>query len=159
MSYSIDFANLDFSYVGLPELISIATLLVTAIGITFGWRSYKHQVTAAEKDWSITKVDDNLWLLERELPKLATIEGAMSGALCNSFGIQWLNPAGAPLGYFERGDSILIKTNDLFPGANFTIYYKEHSKKKKSYRPNFTNITAGQPFPYEKYKEWRTTLY
>lgn len=145
---------------GLAEIIGGLTLLVTIIGIIVAWVVYRHQVKMIEP-WSIKKVGNDLWLLERKFPKLAIIRGIVNNRTCDHYEVEWLTAAGIPTGYFRNGTNVLLRIKSSVPGAVFQIYYQEDSKDRYPFRPQYIHNTrhADYETPPKSWKVWETTLY
>lgn len=142
------------------ELAAWITLAVTLFGVVIAFVAYRYQIAMIEP-WSMTKIEDNLWMLERNRPKLATIYGYVGGYLCDRYDVTFLNPAVQPAGYFKKGTKILVQTGSLPKGASFVIAYREHYREgllfKYPYRgrldaPSIESLPRGV-------KTWTTCLY
>lgn len=151
--------NFVFNF-GIAEILGCFTLVATILGIWFARKAYKHQTEMVEP-WSMKKVGDNLWLLERTVPGLAVITGVTNGFLCDFYQISWLNFAGFPAGYFKKGKNILLRIENPPPGATFELYYEEVKEERYPFiTPYVKNMSVSDPEKRPKnWKVWSTSVY
>lgn len=151
--------NFVFNF-GIAEILGLLTLIATVLGILFAWKAYKHQTQMIEP-WSMEKVGEDLWLLKRTVPKLASIRGLVRSNASDNYEVKWLNQAGHPYACFKKGTTILLKITVPFPGTVFQIYYQEQKKDLYPNNPGYSDDTrmGDTQVPPKNWKVWEITLY
>lgn len=96
---------------GLSLIVAMVALIVAVLD----W----HQV-GREEPWSLTKVRDNIWVLERVHRSPVTIT-----ALLHFEGgpVDVLNNAGFPVGIFRRGTKETLRITPAI-GTSLTVFYR-----------------------------------
>ena len=152
----------------LTFVVVMFSLTITLVGLAIAKRSTKVLASATEP-WSLTKLnDDNLWLLKRNTPVIATIHGIVveepehiDTPHIEGKGFHFMNPADEPTKYFRSGTTVLIRADPGMESASFILYYEEHKKEIKlaaaSYHHGMKREEA-DILP-SKVKTWTTDLY
>lgn len=139
-------------------IISLLSLLV-ALGAGFVAYLDYHQV-GREEPWKLTKVQDQIWLLERVHRRPATISGFDVTTLCDVVQVGWLNPAAFPLKVFRRGSQELLRVETASVGVHLEFYSREYGLFDKVPAHNtsyLANVRGTQGM--DKLKSWTTALY
>lgn len=143
----------------LWALIVSLLSLVVALGAGFVAYLDYHQV-GREEPWKLTRVQDQIWLLERVHRRPATISGFDVTTLCDVVQISWLNPAAFPAKVFRRGSQELLRIETASVGVHLEFYSREYGIFDKvpahnaSYLANIRGVQGGG-----KLKPWTTALY
>lgn len=164
---------------GLTFVVVMFSLFMSLVGIMLAKRASKNQINTTEP-WSLTNLKDDLWLLKRNTPVIATIHGIVveqnedfsdpenlknlqspNTKKREGSGFSFISSADEPSKYFRNGTTILIRVNPDNAGATFTLYYEEHKKESKSpvsvYQADL-NLGGSDILP-SKMQAWSTTLY
>ncbi|UZX02487.1 hypothetical protein F8G81_07545 [Arthrobacter sp. CDRTa11] len=118
-----------------------------------------HQV-GREEPWRLTKVQDEIWLLERVHRRPATISGVDAAALCDVVQVGWLNPAAFPAKVFRRGSQELLRIDTASVGVHLLFYSREYEifRKVPAHNTSYLASIRGAQ-GVEKLKIWTTALY
>jgi hypothetical protein len=139
-------------------IVALLSLLV-ALGAGFVAYLDFHQV-GREEPWKLTKVQDEIWLLERVHRRPATISGVDVTTLCDVVHVAWLNPAGFPAKVFRRGSQELLRIETVSVGVHLEFYSQEYgavAKLPSHNRSYVASVRGAQGM--EKLKTWTTALY
>lgn len=152
----------------LTFIVVMFSLTITLVGLAIAKRSTKVRLSATEP-WSLTKLNnDDLWLLKRNTPIIATIHGIvveepehLDTPHIEGKGFHFMNPADEPTKYFRNGTTVLIRADPGMKNASFILYYEEHKKETNlpsaSYHPGMKR-EEGDILP-SQVKTWTTDLY
>ncbi|MGO4587019.1 hypothetical protein AB4Z38_24520 [Arthrobacter sp. 2RAF6] len=140
-------------------IVALLSLLV-ALGAGFVAYLDYHQV-GREEPWRLTKVQNDIWLLERVHRRPATLSGFDGTSLCDAVQVAWLNPAGFPAKVYRRGSQELLRIQTSGVGMHLEFYSREYGvfdrlpAHNKSYLANVRGGVKGM----DKLKTWTTALY
>jgi hypothetical protein len=139
-------------------IVALLSLLV-ALGAGFVAYLDFHQV-GREEPWKLTKVQDEIWLLERVHRRPATISGFDVATLCDVVQIGWLNPAAFPAKVFRRGSQELLRIETVSVGVHLEFYSREYGglNRVPSHNESYVGSVRGVP-DMDKLKTWTTALY
>lgn len=151
----IHYIETVWSTISNSYAIAVETLLVTIAGIVIALIAYRHQIAMLEP-WTMTKVGPTVWLLQRNIPSLATV---CCIALNDGQGHRNIVPVSSEEGHkiFRKGTNKLIDTRN-YPalGTTFELSYENHKSEKKAlaHRCEPTRLEDRA-----KAQSWITTLY
>lgn len=92
---------------------------------TLAYRAY-HQIDR-EAPWSITKIDDKRWLLERLHMSKSTIYGYITDSHSSDIRIEWVcGKAAYPVKSFRRTDKMILKIEGTFETTEICLLYREY---------------------------------
>jgi hypothetical protein len=142
---------------------AVLTLLVAAATYKIAEKSYTQ--IEREDPWKLTYQKNNYWLLERIHPIRATLWGYeiynpvkkdedIVGEItyCNIHNADQI---------FVRGSKVLVKMPELPVGAYFTLYFANHSRRKKFhplYAGHYKGAVKSSMFDLIPANTWVTPL-
>lgn len=144
--------------------VTIFAPLLTIVAIIIALVTFRHERNMTDP-WALTKIDDDLWLLRRTIPKLASIWGIRSGDDCrkNSLEFDFIPSGSHPTKYFRKGTDILIRIDSSkHVGMVFALYYEEPRRERSMQRPPFYRENMNwrlEEIKPRRVKVWKTTLY
>jgi hypothetical protein len=140
-------------------IISMLSLLVALIAGFVAYLDY-HQV-GREEPWKLTKVQDEIWLLERVHRRPATISGFDITTLCDVVQISALNPAGFPAKVFRRGSQELLRIETESVGVHLEVCSREYGffDKVPAHNTSYQDNIRGMQWGTDNLKSWTTALY
>jgi hypothetical protein len=139
-------------------IVALLSLLV-ALGAGFVAYLDFHQV-GREEPWRLSKVQEEIWLLERVHRRPATISGFDITTVCDAVQISALNPAGFPTKIFRRGSQELLRIQTESVGVHLEVYSREHGffDKVPAHNTSYQDIRGFQ-WETDNLKTWTTALY
>ncbi|SDS41288.1 hypothetical protein SAMN04489743_4107 [Pseudarthrobacter equi] len=84
-----------------------------------------------EEPWSLTKLEGNYWLLERNHYDPAVVVMAEATPHCGGSTVEFQNPAGAPVAIFRRGSRIVLNIPATNVGTFLSLWYREFSETEE----------------------------
>lgn len=154
------------------------TLAITLVGLSVARRASKE--AAATEPWMLTKLDGDLWLLQRNTPVIATIHGiivedeeplegiedienledlpAVLEAKADK-GFSFMNAATGSSKYFRKNTNVLLRIDPENQGHSFTLYYEEYKKMSKQPYTGYVQGMRPEDVRHSKVKSWTTDLY
>lgn len=162
----------------LTFAVVMFTLAITLVGLSIARKASLE--AAATEPWNLTKLEGDLWLLQRNTPVIATIHGIIVedeeplegiGDIENladlphvleeklDKGFSFMNSANGPSKYFRKGTNILLRIDPENQGHSFTLYYEEHKKMNKQPYTGYVQGMRPEDVRHSKVKSWTTSLY
>lgn len=140
-------------------VISMLGLLVALIALFVALLDY--QQVGREEPWKLTKVQDEIWLLERVHRRPATISGFDITTICDVVHISALNPAGFPAKVFRRGSQELLRIETISVGVHLEVSSREYGvfDKVPAYNTSYQTNMRGEQQSMVKLKTWTAALY
>ena len=157
--------NLSEHITGLTIAAAIFALLLTLVGVMIAKKVVKNQ--SDNEPWSLTNLENDLWLLKRKSHTLATINAIIveepehiDTPPIEGEGFSFMNPSNEQTKYLKYGTSILMRIDPDLAGATMILYYEEHRKQSKEphagYQPDMT--LEGGEISSSNVQSWRTSL-
>ncbi|WP_157407593.1 hypothetical protein [Arthrobacter sp. ZBG10] len=151
---------MDANELALWALIGTALSLIVAMFALLVAIMDWHQI-GREEPWNLTKVQDDIWVLERvhRSPVMIT-------CLLNFHGgeVKVLNDAGMPVAHFRRGTKEVLRIRSAL-GTNLTVFYRPYPLRLRLWDrirrvPRMDHIREwGNPPDSKKTKQWYTPIY
>ena len=142
-------------------ILTVLTLLAAVISAYYAWKMHRHEMKMVEP-WSLTKIKDDYWLLERKHPKLATIYGEEITPDRKSHQITITSTED---GFYKKGSKAVIRITPTEIGSIFNLYYVEHNKQKNNpqrfigYRDDLSQRNPDLEVVPPWVKPWNCPLY
>ncbi|WP_426938577.1 hypothetical protein ACQCSV_13540 [Pseudarthrobacter sp. S3] len=139
----------------------IVALLSLMVALGAGFVAYlDYQQIGREEPWKLTKVQDEIWLLERVHRRPATISGFDVTTLCDVVQVSWLNPAAFPAKVFRRGSQELLRIETASVGVHLDFYSREYGifNRLPTHNTSYLGSARGTE-GLGTLKTWTTALY